>query len=78
MIRSTSHLSDHDKALHAGLSELTIRPHTTGSFQRRFGGNELLEGLQSKGWVEVDGVMLTLTLAGTKALMDLEGYNVWV
>lgn len=74
MIRGT--LSDHDKAIHAGLNELTVRPHTSGSFQRRFGGNELLEGLQSKGWVVVDGVMLSLTKEGVLALLDLEGYDI--
>lgn len=73
MIRGN--LSDHDKVIHAGLNELTIRPHTSGSYQRRFGSNELLEGLISKGYVVVDGVMLSLTVEGVKHLLFLEGVD---
>lgn len=76
MTLGTSQLSEVDKAIHSGLNELTIRPHTPGSFQRRFGGNELLEGLQSKGYVVLDGVMLSLTVQGVKHLLYLEGHDV--
>lgn len=58
--------------IHKGLDDLTRRPHTPGSF-KRLHGNELLEGLQSKGYVEMDGVLLSLTIEGVRALLDFEG-----
>lgn len=58
--------------IHEGLDDLARRPHTPGSFKRAH-SDELLEGLLSKGYVVVEGVLLSLTLEGVRALLDFEG-----
>lgn len=42
---------------------------------RKVLGNELLEGLVSKGYVVLNKEFVELTLSGTRALLDAEGLD---
>lgn len=57
-----------------GLQEASHVGCTVGRFKRRL-GDELLEGLLSKEYVEIRQGYVELTLKGTRALLDFEGYD---
>lgn len=61
--------------IHEALDLLTRRPFTKQQFNATFRGSEVLEGLISKGYAELlaGDDRVHLTLAGTRALLDMEG-----
>lgn len=50
-------------------------PRTVEQFRRKFGGDEILEGLTSKGYAEINKDYVELTLPGVRALLDFEGLD---